>query len=133
MITRILKYFWSLKFEFSKYTAIGISAVILDMLSLMLFKEVFGWLPVVAVIVNQAFLLIYVFCLNKYWTFHDKNMPQRQVLRFLTLMSFNYVIAVLFMYIFNQQLEFDYRLVRMATIALAVSWNFLLYRNWVYK
>ncbi len=133
MIKRIFKYFLGIRFEFIKYFVIGVSAVILDMMSLVLFKEIFGLQPVMAVVINQFFLLVYVFCLNKYWTFRDKTMPKRQVVRFLILVFFNYIIAVSVMYIFNQWLEFDYRLVRLGTIALAVSWNFLLYKYWVYK
>lgn len=132
MILKVIKYFWSLRREFTKYFIIGIFGVVLDMSSMILFKEVFGWTPVVAVIVNQAFLLAYIFLLNKYWSFRNKEMPHKQIVRFLTLAGFNYLISVFAMYIFNHKLEFDYRLVRLVTIALAVSWNFFLYKYWVY-
>jgi putative flippase GtrA len=37
------------------------------------------------------------------------------------------------MYVFNHGFGFDYRLVRICSIALMVSWNFFLYKYWVYK
>ena len=53
--------FWSLRYQFIRYFIIGIFGVVW-MSSMILFKEMFGWAPITAVIVNQAFLLVYVFC-----------------------------------------------------------------------
>ena len=133
MFLKLLKYFWSLRRQFAKYFIIGISGVILDMVTLVLFKEVFGIAPTIAVIVNQILLLSYNFYLNKNWSFREKSMPHKQIARFLILALGNYIFSVGAMYIFNHVLDFDYRLVRLATIAIMVSWNFLLYKYWVYK
>ena len=118
--------------QFAKYFITGISGVILDMVTLILFKEIFGWLPVVAVIVNQILLLGYIFLINKYWTFKNKEIPHKQIIRFLILAGFNYLFSVFVMYIFNHKFGFDYRLVRLASIASMVSWNFFLYKYWIY-
>lgn len=133
MIKKILQHFWRARFEFSKYFVIGISGVLIDISTLIFFKEVFGLVPVFAVIVNQLLILIYIFYLNKYWTFRNREMVRGQVVKFLVLASFNYLFSVLVMYGFNYILEFDYRLVRLSNIVLAVSWNFLLYKHWVFK
>ena len=133
MLIKIIKYFWSLRRQFIKYFIIGVIGVVLDMSSLIFFKEVLGWMPVVAVIVNQAFMLAYIFILNKCWTFKNKEMPHGQIAKFLALAGFNYAFAVAIMYVFNHEFGFDYRLVRICSIALMVSWNFLLYKYWVYK
>ena len=87
----------------------------------------------VAMILNQIILLNYNFLLNKYWSFRNRAMPHKQLVRYLSLAIFNYLFAVGTMYLFNHILNFDYRLVRVATIAIMVSWNFLLYKYWVYK
>lgn len=133
MIKRTVAYFWSLRREFTKYFIVGFSGLFLDIGTLILFTEKFGMLPVVAVVVNQSVLLIYNFLLNKYWSFKNKAMPHKQVVRYLTLTGFNYLFAVGTMYVFNHILNFDYRFVRIATIAVMVSWNFFLYKYWVYK
>lgn len=133
MIINFLKYFWSLRRQFAKYFITGISGVVIDMVSLITLKEVFGWRPVIAVIANQAVLLVYIFLMNKYWSFRDHSMPHKQVVRFLILAGFNYFFAVAFMYAGNHIFGFDYRLVRLFSIALMVSWNFFLYKYWVYK
>lgn len=133
MIKKTIAYFWSLRRQFLKYFAVGISAVILDMGSLIFFKEILGMAPVVAVAVNQILILIFVFTLNKYWSFQDHSLAtHRQIVRFLILATFNYFFAVAAMYIFNHRLKFDYRLVRLVSIAAMVSWNFFIYKYWVY-
>jgi len=124
---------WSLRKEFTKYFIVGFSGLLIDMGSLVLLKEVFGLWPVFAVIINQAFLLVYNFTLNKYWSFKNKEMPHRQIVRYLILAGFNYLFGVVVMYIFNHKLGFDYRLVRIFSIACMVSWNFFLYKYWVYR
>ena len=102
MVKRTLKYFWSIRKQFAKYAIVGISGVVLDMGSLMLLKEFFGLIPFVAVIINQSFLLAYNFTLNKYWSFENHLLPHRQLVRYLTLAVWNYVFAVLAMYLFYQ-------------------------------
>ncbi len=133
MIKKLLQKFWKMRFEFSKYFIIGMSGVLIDMGTLILFKEVFGWMPVFAVVVNQLLLLVYIFCLNKYWTFRNKEIARKQIARFVVLAFFNYLLSIAVMYGFNHIMEFDYRLVRLTNIALAVSWNFFLYKYWVFK
>lgn len=132
-VRQFISYLWSLRNEFAKYFIIGISGVILDMATLIFFKEIFGWWPVFAVIVNQALLLFYNFTLNKYWSFRSKEFNHKQILRYLVLACFNYIFSVVVMYVFNHKLNFDYKFIRLVSIAIMVSWNFLLYKYWVYK
>ena len=133
MIKRSISYLWSLRRQFAKYFIVGFSGVILDLGTLILLKEKLNLLPVVAVIINQAFLLAYNFSLNKYWTFRNQEIPHKQIVRYGILAGFNYTITVGAMYVFNHILHFDYRIVRLATIVIAVGWNFFLYKYWVYK
>ena len=133
MIKKALNYAWSVRHQFAKYFVVGFSGVFLDMGTLIVFKEYFGLTPVFAVIVNQILLITYSFCLNKYWSFGNKEIPHKQLIRFLTLAGFNYLFSIIAMYIFNEHFNFDYRLVRIGAIMVMVSWNFFLYKYWVYS
>ncbi len=133
MFVKLLKYFWSLRGQFIKYFIIGISGVFLDVGSLILLKEKFGWNPTLAVVVNQIFILVFNFSLNKYWSFKETSMPHKQVVRYLILAGLNYAFSIAVMYLFNHLWGFDYRLVRLSTIAAMVSWNFFSYKYWVYR
>lgn len=116
-----------------KYFVVGTSGFVLDMATLVVFKEYFGLTAVVAVIFNQVIVLSYNFSLNKWWSFKNRAMPHKQLVRYLTLAGFNYVFSVVAMYIFHDGMGFDYRLVRLASVMCMVLWNFLLYKYWVYR
>jgi putative flippase GtrA len=132
MIKKTLKFFWSLRRQFAKYFIVGILAVTLDMSSLIFLKEFLRLAPFIAVIANQIFILAFVFLLNKYWSFKERSLTNRQLFRFSLVVIYNYCFAVITMYFFNHRLNFDYRLVRLGSIILAVSWNFFLYKYFVY-
>ena len=133
---RRLYYFFLGQFksqQFRRYFTVGCSGVVLDLASLYLLKTTIGLTPVVAVIINQVGMAAYIFLLNKYWVFGSSGAFTRQVTRYITLMIVNYGIAIGWMWFFNSYLGFNYLLMRLANIALATVWNFLLYRFFVYR
>jgi len=132
-IKKLINYFWGVRFEFGKYFVIGISGLFLDIGTLVFFKEKFGLGATLAVILNQIILVAYNFTLNKYWSFKNKELPHKQFVRYMILFAFNYLLAVIIMFVFSKKIGFDYRLVRVANIALSVSWNFFLLKYWVYS
>lgn len=133
MIKKIILYFWSMRHQFARYFIIGFSGVILDVGSLYLLKQYLQLRPVVAVIINGIFLLNYVFFLNKHWTFKSNGITHEQIIRFFILAGFNYAVSIGWMFFFNEKIGINYLLTRISNIALAVAWNFLLYKYWVYK
>ncbi|MDO9510012.1 MAG: GtrA family protein [Candidatus Magasanikbacteria bacterium] len=133
ILDKYLKYILLHREQFIKYFVIGVSGTVLDILSLWILKEFFGLLPVVAVIVNQIFMLLYIFFLNKKISFKVGGIAHQQMIRFLIVAGGNYLFAILWMWLFNYNFGYNYLLVRIVNIILAVSWNFLLYREWVYK
>lgn len=133
MIRKLISHLWSARREFAKYFVIGCSGVVLDVGSLYALKQYLGLRPIAAVVINQAVLINYVFLLNKYWAFKAKGVTHRQVMRFYALAGVNYLISIAWMWTFNEHFGVNYLLVRLANIALAVGWNFLLYKHWVYR
>lgn len=133
MLKRTAKYFWSVREQFIKYFVVGISGLFLDIFLLAFFTRVLGQNPTLSLIFTQLVVLVYNFSLNKYWSFANRELPHRQIVRYLVLAGFNYIFSLIVMYVFNESLGFDEILVRIATIALMVSWNFFLYKYWVYK
>lgn len=124
---------WSIRKEFLKYIIIGVSGFIFDLGSLALLKEYFGLSPVVAVLINQPFILAGIFYFNKRWSFRAGGLTHRQLIRFYMLAAFNYVIAAVWIYVLHDRLSINYLVARLFNIILAVTWNFLLYKYWVYK
>ncbi len=115
------------------YAVIGGSAFVLDMGSLILFKEVLRVKPVVTVIFSQIVIINYVFFLNKHFSFQSLGRTRQQMIKFYLLAGWNYLFGVGWMGLLNEGWHWNYLVVRVSGIILAVSWNFLLYKFWVYK
>ncbi len=130
MFKKIIRQFLSK--QFLKYFLIGISGVALDIASLYVLKTIFDMRPVTAVIANQLLMLNYVFFLNKKWSFGAAGLTHQQMIRFYILAGVNYLFSVLWMWTLNENLSVHYLVARIMNIALAVSWNFLLYKFWVF-
>lgn len=133
MLQPLLHRLWSLRREFAKYFMVGVSGVVLDIGTLVIFTKVFNVPPFVGVILNQSITLTYNFILNKYWSFRNRDLPGQQIARYLSLMGMNYLFAVGVMYLGNERLGIHYLIVRLGTIAIMMGWNFFLYKYWVYK
>ncbi len=131
-VKNLLAKLWGYRAQFLRYFIVGGTAFILDMSSLYFIKEYFDLEPVQAVIINQAFILAYVFALNKKWSFGASGATHRQLVRFLTLAAFNYLVSVGWIWFFSHILGVYYLIARVSNIILATSWNFLLYKHWVY-
>lgn len=132
MIKKLVLHIWNARREFIRYFVIGVSGVVLDVGTLYLLTEYAHLRPVFAIIINQAFLINYGFFLNKIWAFKSKGITHRQMMRFYLLAGANYLFSVGWMWFFNETQHFNYLLVRVSNVILAVGWNFLLYKHWVY-
>lgn len=124
---------WFIRRQWLGYVAVGGSAFALDMGTLFLLKEYLLLRPVVAVVFNQILIINYVFFLNKYYSFQSQGQTRRQMSRFYLLAAWNYVFAVFWMWLLNEKFGLYYLLARVSGIAIAVCWNFLLYKYWVYR
>lgn len=119
--------------QFARYATIGGGGAIIDLITLMLFKELLGLSALVAVVLNQVIMVCYGFLGQKYWTFKERSLPHKQLVRYLLLVLFNYILAVLLMYVFHTIADVDYLVVRIGSIGLSVCWNFLLYKYWIFR
>jgi len=133
MIKKFFIFGWSMRKQFVQYFIVGLSGTVLDMSTLYLFKEYFHLRPVFSVIINQIFIFCYIFSLNKFLVFRIIGRTHRQAVRFFKLFILNYIITVGWMFLWNEHLGYNYLWTRLINIALAVSWNFILYKFWVYK
>jgi len=134
----VVKRFW-------QYAVVGSSSFVLDFLGLVVLKEWFGMDPVWAVAVEQVVVIAYVFLLNKYWSFRSRAGATGELVRFLLVLVWNYLFAVAWMWFwvsyvgvsyvvsFGGDRDLAYIGVRVANIVIGISWNFLLYKYWVYR
>ncbi len=133
MLKKLLLHFWNSRDQFAKYAITGCSAFVLDMGTLVLSIDFFKIDPVLAVAFNQILVICYVFFLNKLWSFKAQGDTRVQMLRFFLMVGFNYIVAIGWMWLWYKYFGFDAKIVRVANIMLGVSWNFLLYKHFVYR
>lgn len=133
MLHKLISHLFEHRVQFFKYFLVGFSGLFLDMGTLVLFKEWLGLGAVLGVVLNQLVVMPYNFFLNKYWSFKNKSFPHKQLVRYLSLMGGNYLFSVGAMQLVHDVWGGDYRLVRLGTIMVMVTWNFLLYKHWVYR
>ncbi|MBI4098562.1 MAG: GtrA family protein [Candidatus Magasanikbacteria bacterium] len=133
VINRSLVWIQTHKKKFAKYFVVGFSGLILDIGLLYIASDVLRIRPLLALLVTQIIVIVYNFLLNKYWSFESRGAHGRQLLRYSVVLGFNYLFGEAAMYVGNEVFGIHHLLIRAATVALAVSWNFLLYNYWVYK
>lgn len=133
MLTNLFKSLWQHRREFASYFVIGISAFILDVGSLHILKEIFNLNQVAAVAINQPPIILFVFWLNKKWSFQTTGQTHHQLVRFIALSIGNYLVSIAWMWGLSHEWGINYQAARISNIILAVSWNFLLYKYWVYR
>lgn len=122
------------KATFARYFFVGITGLVMDVGLLYISKEYFGIRPVVALFGTQILVIAYVFFMNRHWSFKSTSVStRRQLAKFLIVLAGNYVVSIVLMYIGYDILNIHYQIVRIGTVALSVSWNFLLYNYWVYR
>lgn len=144
MVKKLIYYLWEKRFL--QYSIVGSSAFILDFSTLILLREFLSVNPILAVALNQLLILNYVFFLNKFWSFKANGKTLNRAVRFFVLMLGNYFFAVVWMWFFTsviywslkinlwgEERDLWYLFVRLINILLAVSWNFLIYKYWIYK
>lgn len=105
----------------------------MDVGLLYLGNNVFGLDSVASVAAIQIVVGLWVFLLNKHWSFGEKSPHGKQLVKFSLLFGWNYIFGILSMYMGNKIWGFDPIPVRIIAIGLTTSWNFLLYRYWVYR
>lgn len=132
-IKKIFARAWHLRHEFTKYFIIGFSSFLLDVGSLYILKNHIDLKPYIAVMINQPLILLYIFFLNKHWSFKADGFTRKQMMRFLCVAGMNYIISAAWMWTFNEKFGLQYIIARTLNVIVAVGWNFMLYKYWVYR
>ncbi len=133
LVTKLKTYILSAKGQIIKFLIVGLSSTVIDLLLLIIFKEVLKFSPVWAVATSQLFIISYNFLLNKYWSFAMKSKTAKQFGRYIILVLFNYIASIMLMYLLYELAGFNYKLVRLFSITVLFSFNFIIYKHWVYK
>lgn len=132
-VLRLTPYINNSKQQIIRFLVVGSSSALIDIGLLIMLKENFNFRPTFAIAINQIFVVIYNFLMNKYWSFKTKKMPIKQFSRYVVLVFFNYLISIILMYLLYDIFDINYKIARLFSIALLFIVNFIFYKHWVYK
>ncbi|QPB43161.1 GtrA family protein [Rodentibacter haemolyticus] len=111
---------------------VGSTSAILDVLGLFILSKVLLVDNYLSVIIAYLLGLAYNYVCHTYLTFNNK-MNFNNILKFLSLVIFNYLLTVLLIYIIHDLLGVDLIIAKILTLpAIAIS-TFSISKYWVYR
>jgi len=122
-----------LRAQFVRYFIIGISGVVIDLATFWFLVDILKFGAIYSLMINQVVVFLYAFNLNKRWAFKSLGSTKKEAEKYLFVYLLNYLFAIGWMYVWYDIYDFEPKLVRLVNIALSVSWNFLIYKYFVYS
>lgn len=119
---------------FVRYTLVATIGLVCDMTTLFLLVEYaqLHVLPATALAFMVA--VIVNFNLHKYWTFKDKSHDlKRQFTSFFVISIMNFVLTLLFMYLFVDVIHIYYMLSKLITATIVLIFSYIMNRLWTFK
>jgi len=120
--------------EFIRYLFIGVTTFILDFGIYNLLTSVLDTKKIAANLSSVLISTVFNFILTNFWTFKSSNhIGATKLSKYALLALFNYLFNNTLFAIFTQTFNWNDLLSKTIIIIIIVSWNFLLYKFWVFK
>lgn len=123
---------WGERIRISKYLVSGFSAFGIDWVVYYVATRALNFPEFGSNVVSVLSGATFAFLANKYWSFGSRANTARQTKRFAALFIFNYVFQQVGFYVSINYLNFHDLFAKIILIGLMVSWNFIIYKYWVY-
>lgn len=137
---RNIKLIWKNLIELSlvRYLIIGFSSFFLNIIGLKVTILVTGLPDPKANIISMIFVLVFNFLMSNYWTFRAGGGNKlKKLLKYSILALFNYFADITIYGFLAETYDIDTDgprfIAKVIITAMIVSWNFLLYKLWVFK
>lgn len=82
---------------------------------------------------SSAVSLFFNFTLHKFVTFESKDSSKKQIPRYLTLITFNYLFSAGLLAFLVELVGVHYLVAKLVTLAVIITYNFLALRFWVFS
>jgi putative flippase GtrA len=121
-------------YQFGRFLIVGVTSAALEMLLLIALVERFYWSYLYANILAFLITNILNYTLSRGWVFtSDNNKIAREFFVFMIFVSVGLAINQLFLWLFVEYGQLDYKISKMLAILFTVTWNFLTRRHFVFK
>lgn len=122
------------KYSFFRYLLIGTSTFIIDFGIFNFMSAKMDVKPIVANLTSTFLSLFFNFSMSNFWTFKLGNQQNLKKLgKYGSLAVFNYIFGNVAMYGFIEYTDLNHNLAKAILTVTVISWNFLLYKKWVFK
>lgn len=121
--------------NFLRYLIIGFTTFAMQIGLLYLFTNTFGFEKIPGNICSTLLSMIFNFTMSNYWTFKAGSHKQAQKLgKYGVLATINYVFDTLIAFpLLAVTLGINQYITKVMITAMIVSWNYFLYKFWVFK
>ena len=126
-------------FTFSKAQISSFVGGSVDYLVMLFFTELFHVHYTISIVIGGVVGAVVNFSINKYWTFHSKEVPyvhnlRKQLFRFILVVINSILLKVSGTYLLTTFLHIDYKISRLITdLIVSLAINYTLQRFWVFK
>lgn len=131
-VKMIIVWLWNERTRISKYLISGFSAFAIDWGTYAICTRALHFNEYVANILSVLLGATCAFLANKYWSFNRRENTVRQSQRFVLLAICNYAFQQFGFVFALSMLHINDLIAKVLLIGMMVSWNFLLYKYWVY-
>lgn len=131
-VATVTVWVWNERIRISKYLISGFSAFAIDWGVYLVCTRAFHMNEYIANIVSVLVGATFAFLANKFWSFGHRENTGRQTQRFAVLFVFNYLFQQTGFYVALNYLHAHDLIAKIVLIGMMVSWNFLIYKYWVY-
>lgn len=120
--------------QFKRYLITGFTSFAVEyMLYIFLYKKLNFHYIVASSLVYLA-IFWFVFLVNRFWSFKSKGNIKKQLLYYCLLFVFNILVSnILLMYLLTDVLGIHPYISQVLKMGAVVSWNFILYKEVIYK
>ena len=120
-----------------KYLAVGIGSFIADYCIFLTLYYALGFSTAVAAPVGLVVGLIVNFTINKIWSFGNREIKKKDLIRQLTFYVLLVVFNSMFTYIFIEWLKYSYdveaRISKLLASVCTILWNYIIYKKIIFK
>lgn len=120
---------------FLRYLIVGVFVYSIEIIVILSSQKFLGFSSVLAIAISFWVGVASSFILNKLFTFQDKRTHHKivtaQFLGYLSLTLFNFGFTIVFAHIFQSYISAVW--CRSITLAMIVSWNYLIYKRHIFK
>ena len=119
--------------QIMRYLITGVCSAAIEFSLLFVFKGLMGLSVVVANSIALSIVFWFNFLMNRIWSFKSKMKLSKQLGMYSLLFLFNLGASDLIMYLLTDRLSMQYLLAKVFATGTVVCWNFVIYKNVIYK